>query len=108
VGLEKYKDYYGNYPNYSGKYFIDSIKSFVIFPEVYVYADSLNENGEFILVKKPVNKKFDYKSISNTYLGVGTKDLAIIYKYSSDGSFILYSVGENHLDEGGEGDDVLY
>jgi len=108
VGLERYKNYYGNYPYYNGKYFIDSIKTFVAFPDVYVYADSINENGEFIIVRKPVGKKFNYKNISNTYLGIGNKDLKIIYKYLSDGSFMLYSVGENYLDEGGEGDDVLY
>jgi len=55
-----------------------------------------------------VGKIFIYKNISNTYLGAGIRDLTIIYKYISDESFVVYSVGENYLDEDGEGDDIIY
>ena len=108
VGLEKFKIINGHYPNYDGKYFFDSIKTFVSIPAVYVYADSLNTNGEYFSIKKKVGEKFNYKDISNTYLGIGNKDLIIIYKYLSKNSFKLYSVGENYLDENGDGDDILY
>ncbi len=108
VGLEKFKILNNHYPNTSGKYFFDSIKTFVSISDVYVYADSTNTNGEVFPIEKKVGEKFNYKNLSNTYLGVGNKDLVIIYIYLSENSFKLYSVGENYLDENGAGDDILY
>lgn len=108
VGLEKFKILNNHYPNTSGKYFFDSIKTFVSIPDVYVYADSINSSGEVFPIKKQVGEMFNYKNLSNTYLGVGNKDLVIIYKYLSENSFKLYSVGANYLDENGAGDDILY
>ena len=52
VGLERYKAIYGQYPNYSGKYFFDSIKTLLTIPDAYVYADSINEGGKIIPIKK--------------------------------------------------------
>jgi hypothetical protein len=106
VGLERYKAIYGQYPNYSGKYFFDSIKTLLTIPDTYVYADSINESGKIIPIKKFAGKSFDYLTVPHTYLAVGNKDLFIIYKYISNNSYKLYTVGENCIDENGKGDDI--
>ncbi len=82
VGLKRYKAIYDQYPNYTGKYFFDSIKTLLNIPDVYVYADSITKDGILIPIKKFAGKSFDYLTISNTYLGVGHKDLIIIYSTS--------------------------
>jgi len=108
VGLERYKAIYGQFPNYSGKYFFDSIKTLLTIPDTYIYADSINESGKIIPIKKFAGKSFDYLRVSHTYLAVGHKDFIIIYRYISNNSYKLYSVGENSMDENGEGDDISF
>ena len=108
VGLDIYKLIHNHYHKCSGKYFFDSIKTLIGIPDAYVYADSLSKDGKFISIKKLAGKQFDYTNISHTYLGVGIKELTIIYRYKDNDSFELYSVGENYLDENGEGDDLQY
>jgi len=108
VGLERFKNQYDHYQNYSGKYFFDSIKTLVLIPEVYVYADSINEDGQLIPITKLAGKTLNYLTVSHTYLGVGHKDLTIIYRYISNEFYKLYSVGENCIDENGKCDDIVY
>ncbi len=107
-GLSIYQQNYGHYPQIEGKYFLDSIKQYININDVYVYADSLSRNGDTIPVKKFVGKKFNYRLISHTYIGVGIRELTIIYRNITPNSYFLYSVGKNLIDEHGKGDDVVY
>ncbi len=75
---------------------------------IYVYADSIDPTGKGIPIKKPVGKEFPYHMIEHTFLGVGTRDLSIVFEPLNRDSFLLYSVGENKIDEHGQGDDVPY
>jgi hypothetical protein len=109
VGLQKYHDQFGYYPQIEGKYFFDSIKKYQNISDVYVYADSITSKGDTIVVKKHLKDRlFAYKSISHTYLGVGIPALRIIYMRITPDSFLLYSVGKNLIDERGKGDDIVY
>ena len=107
VGLERFKAIHQHYPQCVWKYFVDSIKTLVLFSDIYVYADSMNEAGHAFPIKK-VQSKFDYLHVSRTFLGAGIPELTIIYRPLSMDSYKLYSVGENYLDEGGKGDDIIY
>ena len=106
AGLEGFKSLNHHYPQCVGKYFIDSIKSFVHFSDAYVYADSISSAGQIFPIKR-TSATFDYMHISNTYLGAGRAELTIIYRPMSMDSYNLYGVGENSLDEGGKGDDIV-
>jgi hypothetical protein len=106
IGLERFKSIHQHYPQCVGKYFFDSIKTLVHIPDVYVYSDSLGDNGQVFPIKKR-GGKFDYLNSSHTYLGSGRPELTIIYRPLSIDSYKLYGVGENCLDEGGKGDDVV-
>ena len=107
VGLERFKLLHHHYPQCTGKYFLDSLKTFINISDIYVYNDSIDEKGKVLPIKKH-GGKFNYNNLSHTYIGVGTPELTIIYRPLSLSSYKLYSVGENYLDEGGKGDDVLY
>jgi hypothetical protein len=108
VGLRMFHSRFGHYPHTNGKYFLDSIKEYVDFDDIYVYADSLTANGDTLLIKKPVGEKFNYRSLKNIYFGIGDASQTIIYHYIEPDTFLLYSVGENCIDEGGKGDDIVY
>jgi hypothetical protein len=106
VGLDRFRSVYGHYPQTVGKYYFDSIKTFVSVSDVYVYADTITANGTPLEIRKPVGKHFDYLHARNTYLGAGRPEQTIIYRPLSLVSYKLYGVGENGLDEGGKGDDI--
>ena len=108
LGLKRFSDVHKRFPQTSGKYFFDSVKVYVTVPDVYVYADSTTPDGTVIAVQKRAGKKFQYKDIPNTYIGVGTPRQILVYKLLSPASYVLYSVGENSLDENGQGDDIVY
>ncbi len=108
VGLRQFYSHRGHYPSTEGKYYYDSIKQYVSVPEVYVYADSMDGSGHGIAVAKPVGESFNFHDIEHTYLGVGSSDMTIRYKRLTPDSYLLYSIGENKLDEAGGGDDVVY
>jgi len=108
TGLRIYLAEHGHYPEVDGKYFFDSIKQYINIDEVCIYADSVDKDGKMEPIKKHGRMKFDYRRTTNTYLGVGSPTLTIIYRRLSPNSYLLYSVGENCIDEGGQGDDVVY
>jgi hypothetical protein len=108
VGLRMFYAEHRHYPKIDGKHFFDSIKQYISVDDVYVYADSLDKDGRMTPIKKRGGKNFDYCSFNNTYLGIGSHEFTIIYRLLTPDSYLLYSVGENHIDEDGHGDDVLY
>ena len=107
TGLEKYRLAHGHYPNVEGKYFMDSLKAYIGVSHIYVYADSILPDGTRKPIDKPVAREFNYKEIQNTFLGVGSTHTTITYKPHAQDSFLLYSTGENGVDEGGGGDDIV-
>jgi len=107
LGLERFGDHYGHYPDIEGKYFFDSIKTFLKVDGIYVYVDSMDVNGRMKVVRRPVTKHFYYERLNHTYLGGGRPELTIIYRRLSPTKYLLYWVGENLEDDGGQGDDVL-
>jgi hypothetical protein len=100
-GLERFHSRYGHYPQISGKYFFDSIKTLVAIHEAYVYADSIHSG-----MAKPINSRFNYLLVDHSYLGAGTRGMIILYQPTSNVSYKLYCVGENGIDENGKGDDI--
>ena len=108
VGLQQFYILKGHYPSTEGKYFFDSIKQYIDIEDVYVYSDSVDSRGKLTVIKKLVGKNFDYKKRHNTFIGISTPELIVTYKRLDSSAFILYSVGENLIDENGQGDDILY
>ncbi len=106
VGLERYFSFYKHYPQCSDKYFYDSIKNCVSIPKVYIYSDSLYK-GKFTRNGYIVSDT-QLQNMSHTFIGIGSAQQYINYKSISGDSCVLYSVGENCLDENGGGDDVAY
>jgi hypothetical protein len=108
VALEKYRENRGQYPQVDGKYFFDSVKSYVNISNVLVYADTFDSHGVARVIEALPGKRFDYRDISHTYLGVGRCENVIVYKPCPPNSYLLYWIGENVIDEGGSGDDVVF
>lgn len=82
-GLDTYKNDYGHYPITKSKYFMDSLDEIENIPLVYIYKDTL-------ISGKVVSIKFQGGKYSNTFVGIGHKDVIIKY-ISTDGiSFKLY------------------
>lgn len=104
--LERYKYSNGQYPQIHGKYFFDSIKSYVGIIEVYVFADSIKLTDTLIM-GWGTTQRYNYKTTRNTYLGISSPEQYIKYKPVGD-KYIIYSIGENWIDENGGGDDILY
>jgi len=105
-GLEKYKKIKGRYPQSSDKYFFNSIKYYVLIDDVYIYSDSLTKTH-----RNSIGHDFkgdELLSINNLYLGIGSKEQYINYKSISLNAYILYSIGENCVDDNGNGDDIVY
>lgn len=107
IGLERYKQKHGYYPEIEGKYFFDSIKTEVGKFECYVYADSIIISDSLGMGDDNLYKTYDYRKIGYTYLGVRQPQEYITYKRIGNG-YKLYSIGQNEIDENGEGDDVVY
>ena len=107
IGLERYRQKHGYYPEIEGKYFFDSIKTEIGKLNCYVYADSIIISDSLRMGDDNRFKTYDYKKIGHTYLGVRHSQQYITYKRIGNG-YKLYSIGENEIDENGEGDDVVY
>jgi hypothetical protein len=101
IGLERYRNIKGHYPETSGKYFLDSIKHFIGSLD-YVYVDSVLQSGDTVIMGWGTFQNIDYLTSSHTYFG-----FKLIYQVT-ESSYLLYSVGENEKDENGEGDDILF
>jgi hypothetical protein len=84
-GLQRYHAFYGRYPQTDEKYFYDSIKTFIHLDRAYVYSDSIH-----------------------SFVGIGSRQQAILYRMNGLDSYVMYSVGENGIDENGGGDDMMY
>lgn len=108
IGLQKYRAEHGHYPKEDGKYFFDSIKHYLHVSDIYIYADSTDVSGRIVPIKKRVGKEFYFQNVRRTFLGVGRAEQAIIYQHLAPDSFLLYSVGENEIDEYGAGDDIVH
>jgi hypothetical protein len=108
IGLNAYRAERGHYPIVEGKYFFDSVKQYIPVQEVYIYADTVDSLGTFIPIRKQVGRRFEYRSRSHTYIAVGRSQLSIVYRPSTPDSYLLYWVGENGIDEGGSGDDLVF
>ncbi len=108
VALEKYRENRGQYPQVDGKYFFDSVKRYVNISNVLVYADTFDSHGVARAFEALPGKRFDYRNISHTYLGVGRGESLIVYKPRPPNSYLLYWIGENGADEGGLGDDLVF
>ncbi len=100
TGLYKYRVQFGHFPQIEGKYFFDSIKPYTNISYIYIYSDSIT--------KKPLNKNSNYLTKNHTFIGIGNKELTIMYKPISPDSFLLYSIGKNLIDESGKGDDIVF
>jgi hypothetical protein len=108
VALNAYRTEHGYYPQVDGKYFFDSLKRYVNVSDVLVYADTFDSHGVARAIQNPPGKRFDYHNISHTYLGVGRSENIIVYKHLPPNSYLLYWIGENVIDEGGSGDDLVF
>ncbi len=109
IGLCRFKNKHGHYPNINGKYFFDSIKTFIGDIEPYVYADTLGNDGKMGTIPNALSFP-DYLHRSNCFIGVGIPELMIIYRIDLNKmeGFTIYSVGFNYIDENGEGDDIVW
>lgn len=107
VGLERFRRAHGHYPQMQGKYFLDSIKSYIGFIDTYVYADTITAQGDTIPLKHR-GRWFHYMNRSLCYFGISWQPQTIIYKSLSGSAYRMYSVGENYQDEDGHGDDIVY
>jgi len=105
AGLKRYYQLHGDFPKYGGKYFLDSIKTLVSINDAYIYPDSANGDN-FIRIKLKIKRDSLLKS-HNLFIGIGRPEQYIKYKYLTNNSFMLYSVGENGIDENGSGDDIM-
>jgi hypothetical protein len=110
VGLERFHIVHGRYPSASGKYFLDSIRQFINCEsiKVYICADTISESGQIIVLREGFDDIHPIHRFQNTYLGVGHPSSLILYQAKSPNSYRLYWIGENQIDEGGEGDDIRY
>jgi hypothetical protein len=106
IGLERYRNHVGHYPSIEGKYFVDSIKWYVG-SAVSVFKDSITRDGDTLLMGWGTYQKYDYLKTDGNFFGIGRPEVTIIYKPIGN-TYLMYSVGQNELDEGGGGDDVVY
>lgn len=104
IGLDYYYRIHGQYPQISGKYFLDSIKQYLNL-NIFIYADSITEYGDTIIIEWG---KVDFSNRSRTYFGIGRHEQTIMYQPLSHTSYRLIYVGTNGIDEGGDGDDLVY
>lgn len=100
IGLRRFYNDKGHYPTMEGKYFFDSIKTYVGRMKTYVFSDSWQ------VASKPFGVD-NYLDVDSCFLSIGD-DMPIIYRYRKNSTFLLYSVGENEIDERGTGDDIVY
>lgn len=96
VGLNRFYKDKGHYPAIEGKYFFDSIKTYLGTLKASVFTDKDDFGVDSCL------------GVDNCFLAVGSNDSPIIYRYRGDHIFLLYWVGENGIDEIGTGDDIVY
>ena len=106
IAFDRYHKVYGHFPKYEGKYFYDSIKCFTNVSDAYLYADAVVRDS-FPLYKAGI-KRDSLLKMKNLFIGIGTAKQYIVYKYLSNNYYILYSVGENDIDENGIGDDIVF
>lgn len=105
VGLDRFYQQNGHYPQIDGKLFFDSIKTLVGDIKPYVYTDKQRIDSKYWSVD-------DYRSVDSCFIGNGNYDSAIIYRRLSEkdkkSNYLLYWVGQNYIDEHGTGDDMVY
>jgi hypothetical protein len=104
VGVDRYKAINGSYPPINGKYFFNSIKLLVYIDEVYIYLSDKNATDL-------MRSNYDRDSLlskDSLVVGIGSSKQYLTYKYLNKDHYMLYSVGENGIDESGNGDDFVY
>lgn len=101
-GLNEYKKINGCDLLFEGKYFVDSIKSYLPRQVLNVCCDDNNYNNSIVYNNKSL-------SSNNCYLCVTVGGSPIVYRYNNDMDYpLLYWVGLNFIDEYGKGDDIVY
>lgn len=104
AGLCRFHRINGTYPKTNGKHFFDEIRNLAGIDEIYIYPDSANDNN-FLGMKR---EKSELLKTEHLFLGIGRPGQYITYKYVMRDAYLLYSVGENGIDEQGKGDDLVY
>jgi hypothetical protein len=87
-GLEQYHSIHSHYPITDGKYYLDSILSFITVDKAYLRQDSLGASNEVVSVKDGIIKN-EIKG-NHFYIGVGIKENLIYYACQDGLHYILY------------------
>lgn len=95
MGLSRYFQIHHKYPDQNGKYFYNSIREYVDIREINIYTDSVHI--------KPNNRD---SLIIKHFIGIGSRGCFISYR-KKDNTYLLYYIGENGIDEYGNGDDIV-
>ena len=87
-GLAQYYSIHGHYPITDGKYYLDSILSFITVNKACLYQDSIGASNEVVCVKESIMKN-EIKG-NHYYIGVGLKENLIYYGCQDGQHYILY------------------